>query len=94
MLEMGIIVGIGLLVTLAKLPWRWKLRLTSNPVALDLLVFFALLILHWGTYSGVMVATIGALFCSIVLSAARWLIGYFKKGVYMPGKFNLSEKLQ
>jgi hypothetical protein len=93
MLEMGIIVAIGLLVTLAKLPWRWKLWFTSNPVIVDVSTFAVLTILHWGTFSGVMVATIGALFCSITLSAARWLVGYTKNGQYIAGKFDVSRKV-
>jgi hypothetical protein len=94
MLEMGILVALGLLVTLAKLPWKWKLWMTSNPLRVDLAVMGMLLILHWGTFSGVMVASIGALFCSLTLSAARKLIGYVEGCRYVPGMFNVLSKLQ
>lgn len=93
MIEMGIVVGIGLIVMLARLSWRSKMMLMSNPLAVDIAVFALLTILHWGTFSGLMVAAVGALFCSITLSAARWLFGYVESGVYRPGVFNVRDKL-
>lgn len=87
MLEMGIVVALGLLVTFAKLSRRNRLRMLSHPVAMDVAVFALLCALHWGTFSGVMVATVGALFCSIVLSALRWAFGYIKNGQHVPGHF-------
>lgn len=93
MLEMGLIVGIGLLVSLAKMNWHWRMRVLSSPLTIDLLVFIVLTLIHWGTFSGVMVATIGALFCSLTLSAARKLFGYIESGAYKPGMFDVSDKL-
>lgn len=93
MLEMGIIVGIGLLATLVKMSWAWRIRMLSNPLIVDIAVFTLLTFLHWGTFSGVMVATIGALTCSLTLSIGRWLFGYKVKGVYQPGKFNIAAAL-
>lgn len=93
MLEMGIVVGIGLIVMLAKLSWRGKMIVLSNPLAADIAVFIALTLVHWGTFSGVMVAAIGALFCSITLSVGRWLVGYVERGSYHPGLFNVGDKL-
>ena len=93
MLEMGIIVGLGLIVTFVKMSWRWKMKMLSYPVAMDLIVFIALLFLHWGSFSGVMVATIGALFCSMTLSVGRWMFGHVDKGVYTPGLRNVRDFL-
>ena len=93
MLEMGVVVGIGLIVMLAKLSWRGKMIVLSNPLAADIAVFVLLTMTHWGTFSGVMVAAIGALFCSITLSAGRWLFGYCTNGAYKPGVFNVGDKL-
>ena len=93
MIEMGIVVALGLLFILVKMTWRWKLRLLSNPVIADVLIFTLLCVLHWGTFSGVMVATVGALACSAVLSTARWLYGYVEAGTYVPGKMNIASKL-
>lgn len=93
MLEMGIVVALGLLVVLAKLPWRMKLRVISNPILADASIFIFLTMIHWGTFSGVMVATVGALFCSITLSIAKWAVGSVVNGRYVPGHFNMSSKL-
>lgn len=94
MLEMGIIVGIALLISLAKMPWPWKLRILSNPLLMDAIVFAFLIVLHWGTFSGVMVATIGAMTASLVLSAGRKAVGHMDKGKYVPGVLNMSHKLE
>ena len=93
MIEMGIVVGIGLLVSLVKMSWQWRMRMLSNPLAVDMIIFIALVLLHWGTFSGVMVATVGALTCSLVLSGARKLYGHVESGTYVPGYFDISSKL-
>lgn len=85
MLSMGIVVGLGLIVIFVKLSWAWRMRMLSNPVVVDVLVFGVLTAVHWGTFSGVMVATVGALFTSIVLSAGRWAFGYVDNGSYVRG---------
>jgi hypothetical protein len=94
MIEMGIVVGIGLLVTLVKMSWQWRMTMLSNPLFVDMIIFIGLLLIHWGTYSGVMVATVGAMTCSLTLSGARYLYGHIAKGVYKPGKFNIARALQ
>jgi len=93
MIELGFIVALGLLIMLAKLPWRQKMWVISHPVFMDIAVFVLLTALHWGTFSGVMVAAIGALFCSLILSLAKWLLGYIKNNRYYPGKLNMIAKL-
>lgn len=94
MFEAGIIVGLGLLATLAKMSWSWKLRVLSHPLMMDVFVFILLMYLHWGTFSGVMVATIGAFMCSLILSLGRWLVGYTANGKYVPGKLHMGHKLE
>ena len=93
MFEMGLVVGLGLLVTLFKLSWTWRLRVLSKPLLMDAIVFIGLIALHWGTFSGVMVATIGAFVCSLVLAVGRKLYGHIEHGNYVPGVFNVSNKL-
>lgn len=93
MIEMGIVVGLGLLMTLVKASWHWKMRMLSNPLVMDVLVMGMLLILHWGTFSGVMVATVGAMVCSLILSGARWAYGHVESGTYIPGYFDIGSKL-
>lgn len=94
MIEMGIVVGIGLLVTLVKMSWTWRMRVLSSPLAIDVIIFVALLLIHWGTFSGVMVATVGAMTCSLVLSAARMLYGHIENSKYVAGYFDVSSKLK
>lgn len=89
MIESGIIVGIALLFSLSKMSWPWRLRILSNPIIIDAIVFIGLCILHWGTFSGVMAATIGAFLVSMVLSLGRWLFGYMDKGIYIPGRMDI-----
>lgn len=93
MFEMGFFVALGLLVTLAKVPWRTKLWMTSHVLFMDVLILSLLSILHWGTFSGMMVATIGALVCSLTLSLARRVIGFVSNGTYIRGFMDVSSKL-
>jgi hypothetical protein len=87
MIEMGIVVAVGLMVTFWKLSWRARLIMLSHPLAMDIGVFALLNWIHWGTYSGVMVAAVGALACSLMLSAGRWAFGYMSAGRHVPGRF-------
>jgi hypothetical protein len=93
MLEMGVVVGLGLLTMFWKMSWRNRMRLLSNPLLVDVFIFVALTAVHWGTFSGVMVAAVGALFCSLTLSIGRWLYGYVERGQYKPGVINVGNKL-
>lgn len=93
MLEMGVVVGLGLLTMFWKMSWRWRMRLLSNPLAVDVLVFVFLTAIHWGTFSGLMVAAVGALFCSLTLSIGRWLFGHVTRGQYTPGVINVRGRL-
>lgn len=93
MFSMGIVVGIALLLSLSKMSWPWKLRVLSSPFLMDAIIFLGLLMLHWGTFSGVMVATIGAMACSLVLSVGRWAVGYMQNGKYVSGHFDMGHKL-
>jgi len=93
MIEMGIVVGMGLLITLVKMNWKWRMAMLSNPLLLDVMIFVALMLIHWGTFSGVMVATVGAMTCSLTLSGARWLYGHVEADTYVPGYFDVRSKL-
>ncbi len=93
MIEMGVVVGLGLLVSLVKMNWKWRMHVLSNPMFMDAIIFVSLLLIHWGTFSGVMVATVGALTCSLTLSGARWAFGHVEAGVYQPGYYNVAHKL-
>lgn len=93
MISSGLFIALGLSFIWFKLDWKWRLWMNSNPVKLDVFIFIALYVLHMGTFSGGMAATVGALACSALLSAARYACGYYTgRGAarkYVRGKFNL-----
>lgn len=91
MIEMGLIVAIGLGVLYARLGWRARLWVNSHPLFMDIAVFIFLNVLHWGTFSGLMVAAAGALFCSLTISLTRKVWGYMEHNTYVPGWVNLKE---
>lgn len=93
MFEMGFAVGLGLIVMICRMSWKWKMRVISNPAKVDALIFVALYLMHSGSFAGVMVAAIGSLMCSVVLSIAKWAYGFIEFGSYIPGVFNISSKL-
>ena len=93
MLEMGLIVGLGLIVTLLKASSKVKVTILSHPAKADIAVLILLLCLHWGTFSGVMVATIGAFVCSLVLTMGRKIYGYKVGKTYFRGVVDLSGDL-
>lgn len=93
MIEAGIAVGACLLWSLWKMPWRWRMHILSNPITMDAIILVALLLIHWGTFSGIMAATIGAGICSFALSGARALCGHVEDGEYIPGYYNFKPQL-
>ena len=92
-IESGCIVAGGLLFTFCKFSWGMRMKMLSNPLFMDLLIFTFLTLIHWGTFSGVMVATTGALICSALISLGRYLFGHMEKTIYVPGIKNVSKKL-
>lgn len=93
MVEMALAVALGLIVMFARLPWKWKLRAISNAGLTDVVVFAVITMLHWGTFTGVMVAAIAALFCSLSLTVARYAFGHVENKRYIPGFFDIGAKL-
>ena len=89
MIETGFVVFLGVTLILAKLPRRVMLKALNHHVALDLLVSALVLIIHWGTFSGVMAATVAGLLTSLATSAARRLFGYIQSNRYVPGVIHL-----
>jgi hypothetical protein len=74
---------------LAKLPRRWLLRALKHDIAIDVTVSVLVLLLHWGSFSGVMAATIAGLLTSLATSGAKRLVGYIDGDRYFPGIFCL-----
>lgn len=89
MFESGAIVALGLIMWFMKCSWRTRMRILSHPLAIDLTVFAFLTAIHWGTFSGVMAATIGAVMCSILLTCGRKCFGYMEHKRYKPGIWNV-----
>ena len=82
-----IFLGVGLLLT--KLPRRTALRVLKYDLALDLMVTALVLIIHFGTFSGVMAATVAGLMMSLATSGLKRLVGYVDGNFYVPGKIRL-----
>jgi hypothetical protein len=82
-----IFLGVGLL--LAKLPRRTMLRALKHDLAIDLAVTTLVLLIHWGTFSGVMAATVAGLMTSLATSGLKQLVGYVDGDCYYPGRIRL-----
>ena len=89
MIETGFLVFLGVALILWKLPRRLMLRLLAHDVALDLTVSVLVLMIHWGTFSGVMAATVAGLTMSLATSGAKRLFGFIDNKRYVPGLINL-----
>lgn len=81
--ESGVIIFVGLLLIFLKLPRRVSLRLLGSPLAMDIVVSVFTLLVHWGTFSGVMAAAVAGLICSGFTTAGRWMFGWIdRKGFH------------
>ena len=89
MLMTGLMVFLGVALILAKLPRRMMLKALNHDVALDLTVSAIVLAIHFGTFSGVMAATVAGLLMSLATSGAKRLFGYIDGKRYVPGVLNL-----
>jgi nucleoside permease NupC len=93
MLETGIMVFLGVALILWKLPRRAALRLLNHDLAIDVTVTMVTLVVHWGTFSGVMAATVAGLLTSLATSGAKRLFGYIRASHYHPGVFHVKVDL-
>lgn len=89
MLLTGLTVFLGVVLILAKMPRRMMLRALNRPLWLDLSVSILTLLIHWGSFSGVMAATVAGLLTSLATSGLRRLIGYVEGNRYYPGIINV-----
>lgn len=85
MLSTGLMVFLGIALILGKLPRRTLLRALHYDLAIDLLVSLLTLLVHWGTFSGVMAATVAGLLTSLATSGLKRLVGHIHGSVYFPG---------
>ena len=90
MLSTGFTVFLGVFLMLAKLPRRILLRALHHDLAIDLLVSIVTLVVHWGTFSGVMGATVAGLLTSVATSGLKKLVGHTDgDGHFYPGLIRL-----
>ena len=89
MLSMGLTIFLGIALILAKLPRRTMLRVLRHDMALDVAVSVITLLIHWGTFSGVMAATVAGLMTSLATSGLKRLVGYIDGDSYYPGRIRL-----
>lgn len=81
----GLLVGLGLMSHALKLGVR---RLAGYDIYVDVMLSFGLILMFHGTFSGMMIASIGGLIISGMLRLIRWTVGYQQLGFYkVPYKF-------
>jgi hypothetical protein len=85
MLLTGLTVFLGVTLLLAKLPRRTMLKALKHEVAVDITVSAITLAIHWGSYEGIMAATIAGLLMSMATSAMKKLVGHIDGDMYYPG---------
>ena len=85
----GLMIFLGVTFVLVKLPRRRMLKTLKHDVALDVAVTVAVLVIHFGTFSGVMAATVAGLLMSMATSSMKKLVGYIDGNTYYPGIFCL-----
>lgn len=85
----GAAIFLGLVLIFIKLPRRTMLRLLGHDVALDVGVTIITLLVHWGTFSGIMAATVAGLMTSLGTSLAKRAFGHIRGNAYTPGYFTL-----
>ncbi len=89
MLTTGFTIFLGMGLLLAKLPRRTALKVLKHDLMLDITVTVMVLMIHWGTFSGVMAATVAGLLCSLATSSLKSLVGYIDGNTYHPGRIRL-----
>ena len=89
MFETGLAVFCGLAFVFAKLKRRTMLRLLNHDLLLDVGVSLIVLAIHWGSFAGVMAATMAGLLTSLATTIAKKSLGYIQGNSYYPGYFRL-----
>ena len=78
--------ALGFITLIFGAPRLFVLRLLGRPFMLDFAVTVLLFWMHWGTFSGVMIATFTAGMWSICVRLARWWLGYVQGDRYFFGR--------
>lgn len=92
-LVFGVIIFLGIGFIFYKLPWVTKLKLLNHDILLDIVVSVTVLIIHFGTMTGLMAATVAGLICAAVTGSMKKTYGYIKRGRYYPGVKDIRTKI-
>lgn len=84
-MAMSLATAFGFFMLMIGAPRLLMLRLLGVPFVLDALGTVFLFWMHWGTFSGIMVATFAAGMWSLMVRFARFWIGYIEGGRYYFG---------
>lgn len=90
MFILALAVFFAVLLMFVKLPHRWLLRMLKYDLLVDFTVSAIVLLIHFGSFEGVMIATLAGLFTSVATSGAKRLFGYIDGGVYHHGYMRLN----
>lgn len=90
MLTTGFMIFLGMAMILLKLPRRLMLKALKYDLLIDLAVSLLVLVIHYGTFSGVMAATVAGLMTSIATSGMKRLFGYIDGNCYYVGRMRLN----
>ena len=90
MFTTGLAIFLGLVFIFIKLPRRTMLRWLRYDILLDLAITMIVLVVHFGTFSGVMAATFAGLLTSVGTSLAKRMFGYIKGHQYFHGLIRLA----
>jgi nucleoside permease NupC len=90
MLFTGIMIFIGVFLILIKLPRKMMLRVLKHDLMIDIAVTCLVLFIHFGTFSGVMAATVAGLLTSLATSGMKRLFGYIDGNDYHIGRIRLN----
>ncbi len=89
MIATGITIFMGVALLMAKLSRRTLLKALKHDAAVDITVTAATLLIHWGTFSGVMAATVAGLLTSLATTGLKNLFGYIDGNLYHVGRIRL-----
>lgn len=92
-LVFAVLILLGMLAVMVKLPLRYSLRILAWPITTDIIVTVVVLVIHMGTMTGLMAATVAGLLCSAVTTAGRWAFGWIEGQRYYVGKIDLTTKI-
>lgn len=92
MFILGFAVFFAVLLLMIKLPHQTLLRMLHYDLLMDFGVTALVLALHWGSFTGVMAATIAGLLTSLATSGAKRLFGHVQSNKYHPGFIRLNPR--